>query len=128
MNESLLPTRPVLLGTEVLRGVGPDGAPLRVPVAAVLDAAEARFATLAAEATARTALWAAVNALTARIATLEAQPVAGITGLATQASVNTVAAAQSVTAADLATARTSLNSLTARVTTLEAEIKLKKDK
>lgn len=128
MNESLLPTRNVLQGGEVLRVVGTDGKPMRLPLSALLDAAEARFATNTAEATARTALWAAVNALIARVATLEARPVVSIAGLATQSSVNTVASTAAVNAADIASLRTSLNSLTARVVTLEADIKLKKDK
>jgi hypothetical protein len=105
MNESLLPTRPVLLGTEVLRGVGPDGSPLRVPVAAVLDAAEARFATNAKIA----ALWQEVSALVDRLKALEdcydELPVP--------------------TGADL---QPEIAALTARVTLLEAEIKTKKDK
>lgn len=37
MNESLLPTRNVLQGGEVLRVVGTDGKPLRVPLSALLD-------------------------------------------------------------------------------------------
>jgi hypothetical protein len=128
MNESLLPTRAVLQGGEVLRVVGTDGKPMRLPLSALLDAAEARFATNSAEAAQGAGLWTALNALIARVVTLEARPVVSIAGLATQSSVNTVASAAAVNAADIATLRTSLNSLTARVTALEGEIKLKKDK
>lgn len=128
MNESLLPTRNTLQGTEVLRVVGADGKPMRLPLAALLDAAEARFATNSREDAKVGALWQEVSALVDRLKALEARPTVSIAGLATQASVNTVASAQSVTAADLATARTDLNNLTARVVSVEAEIKLKKDK
>lgn len=142
MNESLLPTRNVLQETEMLRVVGADGRPLRLPLGALLDAAEARFATNAAEAAARTALWSAVNALAARVAgleaapapapadlaplaarvtALEARPVVSTAGLATQAAVNAVASSASTNAADVA-------ALAVRVARLEAEIKLKKDK
>jgi len=105
MNESLLPTRPVLLGTEVLRGVGPDGSPLRVPVAALLDAAEARFATNAKIA----ALWQEVSALIDRLKALEAVQDAN----------------EQFPAPDL---QPEIAALTARVTLLEAQIKTKKDK
>lgn len=114
MNESLLPTRNVLLGGEVLRVVGTDGRPLRVPLTALLDAAEARFATRAGEAGLLAACWQAIYALrddiavlTARVLVLEAKPPVSTAGLATQ---------------------TSVTALTARVAALEAEIKLKKDK
>jgi hypothetical protein len=80
MNESLLPTRNTLQGGEVLRVVGTDGKPLRVPLTALLDAAEARFATRASEAGLLAACWQAIYAqrddiavLTARVLVLEAQ-------------------------------------------------------
>jgi hypothetical protein len=119
VNESLLPTRFAFQGGEVLRVIDADGKPARLPLTALLDAAEARFTTTSAEATARSALWAAVNALVARIATLETRP--STAGLATQASVNAVASTASTNAADIA-------ALAVRVSKLEAEIKLKKDK
>jgi hypothetical protein len=149
MDESLLPTRTVLQGTEVLRVVGSDGKPLRVPLEALLSIAEARFATRAGEAGLMADCWreiyaqrddiagltarvlvqetkptpAAVNLtpLTDRIAVLEARPIVSTAGLATQASVNAVASSASTNTADLA-------ALTVRVVKLESEIKLKKDK
>lgn len=113
MNESLLPTRTTLQGGEVLRIVGTDGKPLRVPLSALLDAAEQRFATRSGEATKIQGLWAAVNDQAARLAALEkaAAPV------------------------DLNPLRDDVAVLTARVLVLEsqvqgllAEIKTKKDK
>jgi hypothetical protein len=105
----------------MLRVVGADGKPLRVPLTALLNAAEARFATTAREDAKVGALWQEVNALIDRLKALEARPVVSVAGLATQSAVNTVASAQSVTAADVA-------ELTVRVAKLESEIKLKKDK
>jgi hypothetical protein len=149
MNESLLPTRNVLQGGEVLRIVTTDGRRMVMPLAALLDAAEARFATRAGEAGLLADCWRAINAqrddiavLTARIlvqeakptpaavnltplldriAALEARPIVSTVGLATQASVNTVASSASTNAADIA-------ALAIRVAKLESEIKLKKDK
>lgn len=128
MNESLLPTRNAFQGTEVLRVVDADGRPLRMPLNALLDAAEARFATNIREDAKVAALWQEVSALIDRLKALEAKPVVSIAGLATQSSVNTVASTASVNAADIAALHTSLNSLTARVAVLEDQIKLKKDK
>jgi hypothetical protein len=108
LNESLLPTRNVLQGGEVLRVVGTDGRPLRVPLAALLDIAEARFATRAAEASSVKGLWDAVNSLTGRVAALE-----------------DLWDASASFADDL---RPELDALAARVKALEAQIKTKKDK
>lgn len=80
MNESLLPTRNVLQGGEVLRIVTTDGKRMVMPLSALLDAAEARFSTRVAEAGLLAACWQAINAqrddiavLTARVLVLEAQ-------------------------------------------------------
>jgi outer membrane murein-binding lipoprotein Lpp len=142
MNESLLPTRTVLQGGEMLRVVGVDGKPMRLPLSALLDAAEARFATNAKEAAQNAGLWTAVNALsddikvlTARTLVLEARPVVSIAGLATQASVtaltssvSTLTSSVSTLTSNVAALTTSVTALIARVTALESEIKLKKDK
>lgn len=73
MNESLLPTRNTLQGGEVLRVVGTDGKPLRVPLTALLDAAEARFATRAGEAGLIANCWQEIYALRDDIAVLTAR-------------------------------------------------------
>jgi hypothetical protein len=135
MNESLLPTRMVLQGGEVLRIVGPDGRPMRLPLTALLDAAEARFATRTAEAGLLADCWRAIYAnrddlavLTARTLVLEAKPPVSIAGLATQASVTALAANVTALAANVTALVASVTALTARVGTLESEIKTKKDK
>ena len=71
MNESLLPTRTVLQGNEVLRIVGADGRPVRLPLSSLLDAAEARFATNAREDSELKAAWDAINSTISRVMDLE---------------------------------------------------------
>lgn len=73
MNESLLPTRTVLQGTEVLRIVTTDGRRMVMPLSALLDAAETRFATRAAEAGLMANCWQAIYALRDDIAVLTAR-------------------------------------------------------
>lgn len=124
-DERLLPTVTRMTGGEVLRVMGTDGKRMLMPLNALLDAAEARFATRVGEATQMASAWQTINAqrddiavLTARI--LEASIVAThVTALAA----NVTALMANVTALN-----TNVTALTARVVTLESEIKLKKDK
>lgn len=60
-DERLLPTVTRMTGGEVLRVMGPDGKRMLMPLNALLDAAEARFATRTGEAGELARVWTSVT-------------------------------------------------------------------
>jgi cell division protein FtsB len=121
-DERLLPTVTRMTGGEVLRVMGADGKRMTMPLNALLDAAEARFATRAGEAGLLAACWQAIYAQRDDIAVLKARI------LVLEAQAPALAANVTALAANVTALVASVSALTARVSGLESEIKTKKDK
>lgn len=147
-DERLLPTVHRLIGNEVIRVVGTDGKRMLMPLTALLDSAEQRFATRAGEALQMGRAWEAINALSSRVDVIDARTVEAPDADLLQAvdkmmvrvaqffdvleslTVRVAALEKSQPIEDeaIGVLRTDLAKLVDRVTALEAQIKTKKDK